>query len=136
MKILKRKVVIREYDYNRIIQRYIPSLYTRAIFVPFTLKDLEQECMLRVLSTSLETVEKINYRASYNYEYPGPLLWDLRDRLYNEQYAKWFSEYDDTGCIWIQSKKNVPRSRLGWATFEYDYNLTALPGSGARYHND
>lgn len=121
MKTLTRRVIMREYDYNRATQ-YIPMLYTRASFVPFTLKDLEQERMLQVLSTPEDQVEGIRYTIPENYTYPRSLLWYLKDSLYNEKYLEWFSEYDADGNLWIQSKSNAPKSKLGRATFEYDYS--------------
>ena len=121
MKTVRRQIIIREYDYDRIVQLYIPILYTRASFVPFTLKDLEQERMLQVLSTPEENIEQIKYRIPDNYDYPRSFLWCLKDQLYNDKYPEWFSEYDENGYMWIQARKNTPKSKLGRATFEYDY---------------
>lgn len=121
MKHLRRQVIIREYDYKRMVESYIPILYTRSTFTPFTLKDLEQQYFLQVLTEPAGTTEKKKYEIPENYEYPRTFLWYLKDSLYNSKYTDWFSEYDDNGYLWIQARRTTPKSKLGWGVFEFDY---------------
>jgi len=121
---LRRRVIIREYDYNKVVDRALPSLYHKANFVPITLKELEQEHLLMVLSE--HPSQKLPMRRRYKgddpcYQYPKNYLWEMQDILYNKSYVDWFSEYDKDGYMWIQARKNTPRTLLGWGTFEYNY---------------
>ncbi len=123
IKVLKRKVIIREYDFERVkTQAFSPlsmmgsleTLYDRAEFRPLVREELEKENLVKILKNP---DKKNPFKPT---EIPASLLFNIKDYLYNENYTKWHSEYDSEGYIWIQARKNTPRSRLGWAIFEKD----------------
>lgn len=121
LRILKRKVIIREYDFHKVkadalsvgfSSHYV--LYDRAEFKPLKRDDLEKENLLRILKQP----EKSNpFKPT---EIPALFLFNVKDYLYNEKYIDWNAEYDEDGYIWVQARKNTPRTRLGWAIFEKD----------------
>ena len=117
MKHLRRRVIMRQYDYVKHHGSFVPSYYSASNFVPITLKELEQEYLLKILNGTIdeERIKKINF------EYPKNYLQAMSDYLYKQEYIQWFSEYDEDGYMWIQARANTPRSVLGWATFELDY---------------
>lgn len=129
MKKLRRRIIIRQYDYQKLAHEAIPGLYDSSTFVPITLKELEQEHLMRVLSETqsayLNSVPKrkkwVGDDDDTYYKYPRNFLWQMQDYLYDKKYIDWFSEYDEDGYLWIQSKKNAPRTVLGWGEFEYNY---------------
>ena len=53
-------------------------------------------------------------------EIPALFLFNIKGYLYNEKYIEWNAEYDEDVYIWVQARKNTPRSRLGWGYFEKD----------------
>jgi hypothetical protein len=116
---LRRKVIIREYDFVKVReQAFTPllfeSLYDRAEFLPLKKDDLEKQNLLKIMKEP----EKSNpFKPT---EIPALFLFNVKDFLYNEKYIDWNAEYDDEGYIWVQARKNTPRSRLGWAVFEKD----------------
>lgn len=119
---LKRKVIIREYDFKKVRdQAFAPLsmgmlelLYDRAEFKPLKRDDLEKENLIRVIKTP----DKSNpFKPT---EVPALFLFNIKDYLYNEKYIDWNAEYDEDGYIWVQARKNTPRSRLGWGIFEKD----------------
>lgn len=114
-KLLKRRVIIRQYDYLK-IQNRARQVYDRTDFEPITLKELEHEHLLKVLSGA--RLPKPMYGEYY---YPRNYLYEMANYLYDKNYVDWFSKYDADGYMYIQSKRNAPESMLGWATFEYDY---------------
>jgi hypothetical protein len=117
MKKLRRRVIIRQYDYHKVVKRAVPKLYTECSFVPITLKELEQEHLLKVLAN-----EKLPEPPAWlQLKYPKQYLYAMKDYLYDEHYVDWFSEYDENGYMWIQAKKGGPETMLGWATFEVEY---------------
>lgn len=116
MKKLRRKCIIRHYDFVKLVQQYVPDLYHAAEFVPFTLRELEQERLLLVLKDTDQTRLHVE-----DLEYPRNYLQAMHDYLYHEKYIDWFSDYDEAGYMWIQSRANTPRSLLGWGIFEYNY---------------
>lgn len=122
-KVLKRKVIIREYDFERVKnEAFAPlsfmgitdSLYDRADFVPLNRDILEKENLLKVI----QNPGKSNPFAPK--EIPALFLYNIKDYLYNQRYLDWKVEYDEQGYIWVQAKKNAPRTRLGWGIFEKD----------------
>lgn len=124
VKKLRRRVIIRQYDYLKLAHQAIPGLYDASSFVPITLKELEHEHLMMVLSEKPST--KFLVRSDYNidkrdYEYPRNYLWEMQNSLYNKSYVDWFSEYDEDGYMWIQARKNTPKTLLGWGEFEYYY---------------
>jgi hypothetical protein len=122
MKQLRRRCIIRHYDFVKIVKQYVPHLYHTAEFVPFTLKELEQERLLHILKETGKP-ESRRYREVYvgDLEYPRNYLQSMSDYLYHEKYVDWFSDYDEAGYMWIQARANTPRSVLGWGIFGYDY---------------
>lgn len=125
MKKLRRRCIIRQYDYLKFVQVYVPLYYHTSEFVPITIKDLEHERLLHVLkNNSNDIVRKSSQNQKVytgNLEYPRNYLREMQDYLYNKEYVKWFSDYDEDGYMWIQARSNTPRTVLGWGTFEYDY---------------
>jgi hypothetical protein len=122
IKTLTRTVIIREYDFKKICQRAIPGsiwikngLYDRASFEPCLRVALEQEYVLRILQG------KTPYQSHPLPTGVDSLLYHLRDRLYNRDYASWHQEEDEQGYIWVWCRKNTPKTRLGLATFERQY---------------
>ena len=116
---LKRKVIIREYDFHKVYgdalnlgfaTSYV--LYDRADFQPLTFSAIEKLNLLDML--------KGKERKYTNLEIPNIMLFHLRDYLYDPRYIDWKVEYDTDGQLWVQSRKNTPRTRLGWGIFEKD----------------
>ncbi len=114
-KYLRRRVIIREYDFLKIQNRSL-KFYDTAEFEPITLDQLKHEHLLKVLSGA--DLPKPMYG---EYHYPRNYLYEMRNYLYDEHYVDWFSKYDADGYMYIQSQRNKPESMLGWATFEYHY---------------
>lgn len=122
-RILRRKVIIREYDFERVkAQAFAPltfmgtieALYDRAEFVPLNRDSLEKENLIKILKNP----QKDNpFKPT---QVPALFLYNVKDYLYNEKYINWKVEYDEDGHIWVQSRKNTPRSKLGWGFFEKD----------------
>jgi hypothetical protein len=125
MKHLRRRIIIRQYDYTDMVKRAIPTWYHTSSFEPITLKELEQEYLLALLSEKKSQMLLAPSRYcppnEQYYQYPQSYLWQMQNFLYDKNYVKWFSEYDEDGYMWIQARKNTPKTLLGWATFEYDY---------------
>ena len=119
-RILRRKVIIREYDFEKVRAEAIGevgfmrwgALYDRAEFTPLTLESLEKENVVDLLKG-----KERKYKAL---KQPNLMLHYLKDYLYNEKYPDWNIEYDEQGQLWIQARKNTPRTRLGWGVFEKD----------------
>lgn len=115
MKHLRRKIIIRQYDFHR-IQSRARQVYDTVSFESITLKEIEHEHLLRVLNGT-----KLPEPMYGEYHYPRNYLYAMQNYLYDKSYVDWFSNYDDDGYMYIQTKRNAPESMLGWATFEYDY---------------
>ena len=115
-KYLRRRVIIREYDFLK-IYNYSLKLYDSAEFEPITLKQLEHEHLLKVISGT--KLPQPLYHGEYHY--PKNYLYEMSNFLYDRKYVDWFSKYDADGYMYIQSRPNRPESMLGWATFEYNY---------------
>jgi hypothetical protein len=126
-KILRRRILIREYDYNKIktkatakVDRY-ETLYDRSTFTPLTKDDLEKEYLVYLL-TKDENDVTINPMNSWKpTEYPASYLWHVKKSLYNEDYARWNCRFDDDGFLTVQYNKGTPESMIGWAVFEKEY---------------
>lgn len=122
---LRRKVIIREYDFERVRdQAFAPlamigsseTLYDRAEFTPISQDNLEKLKIVEILKgkqTKLSEVE-------LDLKRPAILVAHLRDYLYNDRYYQWSVTVDDDGYVCVQARKNTPKSRLGWAVFEKD----------------
>jgi hypothetical protein len=116
---LRRKIIIREYDFERVRdQAFRPlgicTLYDRAEFVPLNKDALEHENLIKLLKNG---ENKNLFKPT---SVPAIFLFNIKDHLYDQKYIEWHSEYDDEGYIWVQARKNTPRTRLGWGVFEKD----------------
>lgn len=124
MKVLKRKVIIREYDYNKLVSSALfpikshnyTVLYDRASFLPLNQESLEKLKVAEILKGKYSPITEVNL----NLKNPELLLYNLKDYLYNQKYLEWKLDFDQEGYICVQSRKNVPKSRIGWAVFEKD----------------
>lgn len=117
-RILKRKVLIREYDFKKVkAQAFaavgLTSLYDRASFAPVTLNELERLQIIEVLKGKYDTTWK-------DLEHPSIALYNMRDHLYDNRYFDWRVTFDDEGYLCVQARKNTPLSRIGWGIFEKD----------------
>ena len=119
MRTLRRKVIIREYDFDKVRNQAfklvgIAAIYDRAEFIPLNKDSLEQENLIKLLK------DGENRNPFKPTTVPAIFLFNIREYLYDAKYVDWNSEYDDHGYIWVQSRKNTPRTRLGWGIFEKD----------------
>ena len=118
---LKRKVLIREYDYKRVerdslMDRDYGVLYDRASFTPVTFDDLEKHQIIELLKGKTEPTWR-------DLEQPARALYNVKDHLYDNRYFDWRVTFDEEGYLCVQARKNTPLSRIGWGIFEKD--LTA-----------
>lgn len=117
-KTLKRRVIIRECDYEKIAPQIVrDKLYDSLEFVPLTLKEMEHENIIFLLKNP-EKMDKLPWPVS---SINNINLWRLEHLCYNKQYTRWrvTVDYPD-GQVWVQSRINVDPSRLGWGVFEKD----------------
>jgi len=121
---LRRRVIIREYDYKRVREQALGSLldlpctlYDRAEFMPLNQENLEKLKMIELLKGKQSPLAKTNPELKN----PALLLFHLKDYLYDKRYIDWNVDIDEDGYLCVQSRKNTPRTRLGWAVFEKDY---------------
>lgn len=126
-KLLRRKIIIREYDFKKIrtkalgnIDRY-ETLYDRATFTPITKDDLEKQYLLHLLTRDEGPKTNHNYDHWKPTDYPSSFLWQLRKNLYNEDYARWDSRFDEDGYLVVRYNKGKPETKLGWGVFEKDF---------------
>ena len=117
MKYLRRQTIIRESDFEKKIQSAVSLLYSRAEFAAVTVQELERDHMFKILSNDPSVNE--NFRVDFTN--PKNILFHYRDYVYNPRYREWNLTIDSDGYIWIQSRKNVRPSRLGWAIAELWY---------------
>lgn len=122
---LRRKVLMREYDYKKTKERammplrqfeYV-SLYDRCEFIPLNQEGLEKLQLLDILKGKDTPL----LDPSLDLSRPAMLLFKLKDYLYNEKYHEWMVTTDSEGVVCVQSRKNTPISRIGMAIFEKDY---------------
>lgn len=118
---LKRKVLIREYDFNRVRAEAfsmigIGQLYDRAEFRPLRMDDLEKQKVVDILQGKETPLSYIDM----NMEHPALTVRQLKDYLYDERYYNWQVTFDEEGYVCVQARKNTPKSRLGWGMFEKD----------------
>ncbi len=122
---LRRKVIIREYDFNKVRdQAFAPlscmgitdSLYDRAEFTPISQDSLEKIKILEILKGKQTKLSEV----ALDLKRPAILVAHLRDYLYNARYYLWNVSVDEEGYVCVQARKNTPKSRLGWAIFEKD----------------
>lgn len=123
IRILKRKVIIREYDFKKIADHAIGfhydgmALYDRVDFLPLNEENLEKLRMIEILKGKQETPLT---KTEWNDNVPAMMLYHLRDYLYNEKYYNWNVSIDEEGYVCVQSRKNAPKTRIGWGVFEKD----------------
>lgn len=115
---LKRKVLIREYDYKKVerdslMDREYGVLYDRASFTPITLDDIEKHRIVELLKGKTETMWR-------DLEQPALSLYNVKDYLYDPRYYDWRVTFDEEGYLCVQARKNTPKSRIGWGIFEKD----------------
>jgi len=117
---LRRKVIIREYDFNKVRdQAFAPlgisgSLYDRASFLPLNQDNLEKLKLQEILRGKTTVLKSVDW----NLKIPAVLVAQLKDYLYNTRYYDWQVTIDEEGFICVQARKNTPKSRLGWGIFE------------------
>ena len=119
MKQIRRRVLIREMDYRRMITNAYGGviydgmmLYNRSEFEPLTKTRIEQEEAWAVLSDKRHVWQYAS--RGINHIFTG-----MKDYLYNPRYEMWAKSWDGDGYLCVQARVNTPRSRVGWATFEY-----------------
>ncbi len=119
---LKRKVIIREYDFKKIESDALGmhydgmSLYDRVSWTPIsqdTLEKLKLQEILKGKTGPLTTVV-------LDLTMPAVLVAQLRDYLYDTRYYDWHITTDEDGFLCVQSRINTPKTRLGWGVFEKD----------------
>jgi hypothetical protein len=122
---LRRRVIIREYDYQKVCKEaFAPlscmgikdSLYDRAEFTPLDQLALEKIKLVELLKG------KTNILTTLDVEIKNPalLLYNLKDFLYTDKYYTWEVTVDEDKFVCVQARKNTPKSRIGWAVFEKD----------------
>jgi hypothetical protein len=122
---LRRKVIIREYDFNKVRdQAFAPlaymgildSLYDRASFLPLNQDNLEKLKVEEILKGKHSTLKDIRWENAM----PSRLVAQFKDYLYDTRYYDWQVTIDEEGYICVQARTNTPKSRLGWGIFEKD----------------
>lgn len=123
-KLLRRKIIIREYDFNKIrtkatakVDRY-ETLYDRATFTPITKDELEKEYLIFLLTKDENDVTSNPMNSWKPTEFPSSYLWHMKKNLYNEDYARWDSRFDEDNYLLVRYNKVTPETKLGWGVFE------------------
>jgi hypothetical protein len=119
-KTLRRRVLIRKYDFEKKLAPKSRGLYDRVEFTPITKLAVEQDYMWAILNNQL--IE----------EY-GPAPFDpadlqtfmfnkkTRGQLYYSRYLEYQAYWHpENGNAIVHSRKNQPGSVLGWAVLEKD----------------
>lgn len=123
-KLLRRKIIIREYDFIKVQQRALTkggghySLYDRASFVPITKDELEKEYLIHALT---ETLSQDVWKPTNP---PACYLYEMKKRLYCENYIHWKSRFCEHGYIWVRYSNATPETKLGWGIFEAEVDRT------------
>ena len=121
-RILRRRVLMREYDYNKVTAKALASLkefghislYDRAEFVPLNQEGLEKLQIMEILKGKHGPLVDPLLDLSK----PAMLVHKLKDYLYDEGYLNWNVSKDEDGYICIQARSNTPKTRIGMAIFE------------------
>ena len=118
MRTLRRRVIIRETDFEKVKRRaFMPIgvsvLYDRAEWRPITREEIERDMIMRGLRGD-------EMPRGGSWLIPEDYLLHSKDSLYNDRYAAWTVCYDKDGFMTVQAKKNLLPVRLGWAVFEKD----------------
>ena len=112
---LRRKVIIREYDFNKVRdQAFSPlsymgildTLYDRAEFIPLNQDNLEKLKVVEILKGKHSTLKDIRWENTM----PSRLVAQFKDYLYNTRYYDWQVTIDEEGYICVQARKNTPKS--------------------------
>jgi hypothetical protein len=120
VKPIRRRVVIRELDYRKIVTNAYGGivydgmmLYNHSEFDALTQTKIEQEIAWAVLQSR---------RHVWQYASRGvkSIFYGMKDYLYNPRYADWSTFWDAEGYLCVRARSNTPASRVGWATFEYN----------------
>ena len=120
---LKRKVIIREYDYKKVADQATGSyydgtaLYDRVSFLPLNEENLEKIKLVEILKGKEHTPL---IKSDWNDNVPAMMLYHLRDYLYDKRYYEWHVTIGEDGFICVQARINTPKTRLGWGIFEKD----------------
>lgn len=123
LRTLRRKVIIREYDFNKVAEYATEThydghtLYDRVSFLPLNEENLEKLKVVEVLKGKEHTPL---VKSDWNNNVPAMLLYQLKDYLYDNRYYDWRVTIDEEGYLCVQSRKNTPKTRLGWGIFEKD----------------
>jgi hypothetical protein len=116
--------MIREYDFIKVRDQALSiglidndgALYDRVSWTPLNQDTLEKLKLQEILKGKTGPITQVNL----DLKMPAVLIAQLKDYLYNEKYYHWKVSIDDEGYLCIQSKKNAPKTRLGWGVFEKD----------------
>jgi hypothetical protein len=119
-KTLRRRVLIREYDYRKKLLPQSRGLYDRVEFTPITRTSNEQEYMWAVLNNRrIEIYGEMQFDPAdlqtfmYNQK--------IRSQLYSKQYLEYHVYWHPVdGTAVIYSRADRPSSVLGWAVLEKD----------------
>ena len=112
-KLVRRRVLIREYDYERSLKHKAKWLYSNITFEPINQTTLEHEYMWATLQ---------NKHPPRTLSIPALLSWVNSSgvgTVYNLKYNNYHHDWDSNGDAVIWYSINKPRSRLGWAILEY-----------------
>ena len=112
---LKRRCLIREYDFNRVRQEAVPLIYDTAEFVPLSREQMEKEKIWAELQGRSQPWLYLGRNVK-------EILYGMKDWLYDERYQFWKKYWDDDQYLIIQARSNTPASRLGWGVFERTYD--------------
>jgi len=116
-RILRRRVIIREYDFKKVKSESLAlDLYDRIKFTPLNEDTLEKLKLQEILKGKTGPLTE----TSWSFERPTLLVYQLRDYLYDGRYYEWNITTDEDGFLCVQSRKNTPKTRLGWGVFEKD----------------
>ena len=117
MKTLKRTVIIRDVDLEKLLKPAV-KLYNRVDIEPMTYKGLQQENLIAKLKNPEE--DRIPRIRTLPDVYEDMLY--REQILYDRKYMNWrFTvDYPD-GQIWIQPSDRYPRQQLFRVVFERDY---------------
>jgi len=119
MKKIRRRVLIREYDYRKMVTNAYGGimfdgmmLYNRSEFTPLTRDAIEKEVVWSNLTGDSRKLWQ--YRNRDRQMFHG-----MKDYLYNPRYMEWKVIWDEEDYLCVQARSNTPCSRIGWAVFEY-----------------
>ena len=114
---LRRRVIIREYDFKKVEEQALGfALYDRVSFVPLNEEALEKIKLIEILKGKTGPLTELDW----DLKRPQLLVYQLRDYLYSDRYYHWCITTDEEGYVCIQARKNTPKSRIGWGVFEKD----------------